>query len=134
MSRMPKVHNEVHLKTKVKKLLDDHGWFWWMPPANGFGKSGVSDIHCVKPGLFMVIETKDTGNTPTALQKGFLETITAAEHFALVVHPETLGTFNTFLNALDTSIQLQSQNLNVPAEIGGPMLEAIRILTEPYKT
>jgi hypothetical protein len=57
---------EAHVKDDMKALLDRFGWFWFMPPANAYGKSGISDIIALKRGTFMAIETKFGSNKPTA--------------------------------------------------------------------
>ena len=64
----PRIEKDV--KTRIKKLLDDHDWFWFMPPANGFGRTGISDIIAVKRGVFLAIEAKFGKNPPTAMQIG----------------------------------------------------------------
>ena len=47
MSPCPKKkHLEGDIKADVKKVLDEFGWFWWMPPANSFGKSGAPFPTC----------------------------------------------------------------------------------------
>ena len=51
-------HSESDVKKYVKKILDDHGWKWWMPPANGFGQAGISDFNALRSGVFLAVETK----------------------------------------------------------------------------
>ena len=126
--RKPQTKNESYVKAAVKKLLDKHGWFWWMPPANGFGQSGISDIHAVKAGMFMAVETKFGKRDPTAMQQGFLDSVRSANHFGFVVRDTTIEAFGEFLTYLDKSIEVAAQGLVPDADIGGPLLDAINTL------
>ena len=82
--------NEKDVKAKVKKLLDQYKWFWFMPPANAYGRSGIADILALKAGVFLAIETKFGSNKPTALQIGFLNSITAESGYGFVVNDQNL--------------------------------------------
>jgi hypothetical protein len=128
--RKPQTQNEGHVKRAVKKLLTKHDYFWWMPPANGFGQSGISDIHAVKRGMFMAIETKFGRRDPTPMQLAFLNSMRAADHFAFVVRDTTLDAFEAFLVYLDKSIEIAGRNEVPPAEVGGPMLDAIKRMAD----
>ena len=81
------IHNEAGVKTATKKLLKDHGWFVWMPPANGYGRVGISDIHALKGGQFLAIETKAPGRRGNLSpnQKHRIEEINAANGVTIVV-------------------------------------------------
>ena len=83
---MADIHNEAGVKREVRKLLAKYGWYCWMPPANGYGKAGISDFHALKDGKFMAIETKYGNNTPTVLQDKFLDNIELAGGWAIVVN------------------------------------------------
>ena len=133
MSPMPKkAHLEADTKAEVKKLLDAHDWFWWMPPANGFGQSGVSDFHAVKDGMFMAIETKrgTAKPRPTPLQVAFLNSIRSADHFAFVVNDARVPHLKAFLEALDRSVAAAAKKQMPTPEDGSILLNAIRELTE----
>jgi predicted type IV restriction endonuclease len=103
--------NEGDVKKAVKHLLTSHGWFWWMPAANGFGMTGVADFCAVRDGLFMAIETKFGDNKPTAMQRKFLCDIMSHGGTALVVNEKTLGAFQTYLG------QRECDMLQPPAEL-----------------
>jgi Holliday junction resolvase hjc len=124
--KKPQTKNESHVKAATKKLLDKHGWFWWMPPASQYGRSGLSDIMAVKTGMFMAIETKFGSNNPTPLQLGYLESIRAHDHFAFVVRETSLDALGRFLDYLDQSIAIAARGSVPSPEVGGPMLEALR--------
>lgn len=96
-----KIASEKDVKREVKKLLDAHLWFWWMPPANGYGKAGISDFNAVKQGVFMVVETKFGSNKPTALQIGFCNSVAAEKGIALVVNEKNLNQLASWLELFD---------------------------------
>ena len=97
---MSDIHNEAGVKREVRKLLAKHGWFVWMPPANGYGKAGISDFHALKDGKFLAIETKYGDNTPTPMQAKFMASIAAAGGYAVVVNEMTLDTFEFLLGQI----------------------------------
>ena len=76
---------EKAVKAKVKAVLDSEGVYYFMPPANGFGRSGVPDIVACVNGLFVGIECKANGNKPTALQIREIEAIRRSNGVAVVV-------------------------------------------------
>lgn len=88
---MAQIRNEAGVKRAVKALLSEHGWFAWMPPANGYGRSGIADFHALKDGKFLAIETKFGSNKPTALQWQFLHSVEAAGGEGIVIGEANLG-------------------------------------------
>lgn len=121
--------NEKAVKQKVKKLLDKHGWFWWMPPANGYGKGGISDFHAIKNGVFLVIETKSGTNKPSALQKQFCESIMASKGFAFVVNEINLDWLDRWLECFENATIAASHSKEVATEDGADLINAIAALT-----
>ena len=94
------IHNEEGVKRAVKKLLVQYGWFFWMPPANAFGRSGISDFHALRKGKFLAIETKYGYNKPTALQQQFLRDVTIHDGHVLVVNENNLDALEDFLRSM----------------------------------
>ena len=121
--------NEKDVKKKTKAVLDKFGWYWWMVPANGFGKSGVSDIHALKRGTFIAIENKFGSNKPTAMQIGFLNSIRASQGFAFVVSDRNIDWLAAFLESFEVAAEAASKNQPVPAEHGARMLNALAELS-----
>ena len=76
---------EKAVKAKVKAVLESEGVYYFMPPANGFGRSGIPDIVACVNGLFLAIECKAGGNKPTALQIREIEAIRRNDGVAVVV-------------------------------------------------
>ena len=77
---------EKAVKAKVKNVLESEGVYYFMPPANGFGRSGVPDIVACVNGLFLAIECKARTNKPTALQVREIESIRRNNGVAVVVN------------------------------------------------
>jgi hypothetical protein len=86
--------NESNVKEAVKKALTAVGAFYWMPAANGYGKSGVSDIIALRDGRMAAIEAKYNSHKATPLQIKFLDNVRAQGMHGVVVsdtnYPETM--------------------------------------------
>jgi len=127
---------EKDVKVKGKALLTKYGWFWWMPAATQFGTSGISDLHAIHYNAFMAVEFKLRPNKPTELQRGFLQTIHAAGHFAFVVNDETLVIFEAFLKAFQnaaTAVQKAGGDEKaIDPTDGAMMLNAVNDLSRDY--
>lgn len=76
---------EKKVKDKVVAILKDEGVYFFKPPANGYGRSGIPDIVVCANGLFVGIECKANGNKPTDLQVREIETIRRNNGVAVVV-------------------------------------------------
>ncbi len=127
MSTRP-MRNEKDVKARVKKLFDVHDWFWWMPPANGYGQVGISDFHALKDGVFIAVETKFGSNKPTPMQKGFLESINAGSAFGFVVNDSNIDQFEIFLTQFGESAALVATEGKMSNMAGATMVDAIRAL------
>jgi hypothetical protein len=122
-------HSEKDVKKQVKKLLEKHSWFWWMPPANMYGKTGIPDFNAFRGGVFMVIETKFGKNEPTAMQLGFLHSIAAESGFAFVVNENRINWLRLWLEAFDRSIAASAKDEEPDPADGAQMLDAMKVLT-----
>lgn len=122
------ITDEKGVKRKVKQLLDKHGWFWWMPSANGYGTSGVSDFCALKAGVFLAVETKFGTNKPTEMQKAFLRSIQAESGFGFVVTDKSLPEFEFWLAAFERSSQAYAGGAREEAADGAGMLDAMRVM------
>lgn len=131
---MTEPKKERDIKRKVKLILEKHGWFFWMTPANGYGVSGISDICAVRSGVFMVIETKFGKNKVTAMQRAFLNSIHAEQCFAFVVNDDNMVWFESFMNAFDDSASAVTRKEMPSSETGAMMLNAIRELITGFIT
>lgn len=129
---MSKVKDEKGVKTMIKRLLDYHGYFHWMPSANGYGMQGVSDHHAIKDGVFVVIEAKFGRNKPKPLQKSFAAHIITNSGFAFCVNEANIDHLAWWLESFATATMAQVEGREVPQEHGARMLNAITVLTEPF--
>jgi hypothetical protein len=95
------MQNEKAVKAQVKRILQNHaGVTWWfMPPANGYGRSGVPDfVGCVQGQMFAV-ETKSGAGTLTANQMREIDAIMRAGARVWIVREVNLATFEVEFNA-----------------------------------
>lgn len=78
---------EGRVKAGIKKLLSQHGIFYYMPVNNGMGRVGAADFLCVYKGAFLAIEAKAPGkkSSLTPNQKNFLDEVMAHGGMAVVV-------------------------------------------------
>ena len=85
--------NEKDVKKAVKKILSEYtgaGMWYFMPPANGYGRSGIPDfIGCYKGNMFG-IETKFGYNDPTANQVREIQNIIQAKAQCWIVREYTI--------------------------------------------
>ena len=130
------ITSEKHVKAQVKKLLDKHGWFWWMPPANGFGKGGISDFNAIKNGVVLAIETKFGTNKPTPLQIGFCRSIQSEKGFAFCVNERNLTWLDAWLQSFSNATAGVAayagpdKEQGVDPADGATLLNALAVLTE----
>jgi Holliday junction resolvase len=120
--------DEKDVKREIKRLLDKFGWFWWMPPANGFGKAGISDINTIKDGVFMAIEAKFGSNKPTVMQRAFLESVRTAGGYGFVVNEKNIDALEIFLTDFQEQTELVRTNQQMSNEAGARMVDALRVL------
>lgn len=82
---------EGRVKARIKKILEELGCYYFMPPANGYGHSGRFDICCSYYGHFIGIEVKaDAKKKPTALQTRNASQCAASGGSVLLLHNENL--------------------------------------------
>lgn len=131
---------ESDVKKVVRQHFDKHGWYWWMPPANGYGKAGIADFNALKNGVFIAVETKFGTNVPTPRQKAFLQSVWAEKGFGFVVDESNLEWLDAWLGAFDkaTGAVLDAGSATKPEDAvdqndGAVMLNAIAALTEKLK-
>lgn len=120
---------EADVKAEIKKLLNKHKWYWWMTPANGYGQSGISDFCAIRDGVFLAIEAKFGTNKPTAMQVGYLHSVTAHGGMSFVVNDKRVETFAKWLETFDRAAEAAGQKKAVAPEDGAYMLDAIREMT-----
>ena len=81
------VKQEIHDELKYQQMAHSDTYYF-MPPANGYGRSGIPDFVACVAGTFVAIEAKGKGGKTTALQDRELQRINDAGGIALVVTHE----------------------------------------------
>jgi hypothetical protein len=77
---------EGKVKAEIKKVLHQHGAWYYMPIQNGMGVTGIPDFIVCLHGRFLGIECKAPGkeHTVTANQQKQLSGIAAAQGYSCV--------------------------------------------------
>ena len=81
---------EAKVKAKVVKLLRQYNVYYFFPPANGYGRSGIPDIIACVNGKFVAIECKAGANKPTELQNLEISGIRRAKGVAAVINESNI--------------------------------------------
>lgn len=127
--------SEKHVKDLIKRLFNFHGWFTWMPAANGFGQQGVHDHLALKAGIFMTVEAKFGGNKPSATQKAFAAQVTANDCQSFCVDEKNINYLAEFLESFEQSVLFVRNGGDpeaIPPEHGARMLNAVNALTDMW--
>ena len=88
---------EGKVKAAVRKILDKHGIYNFMPPGMGLGRSGIPDIIGCKNGKFIAIECKAGKGKVTELQERELVAICNAGGFTFVAREDCLDELEELL-------------------------------------
>jgi len=81
---------EAKVKKQIKQILEELNVWFFMPPANGYGRAGIPDfIGCLR-GQFIAIEAKAGKGKTTALQDREIQRIKDAGGFVLIVNETNL--------------------------------------------
>ena len=135
-----RIHNEKGVKELIKRLLNFHGWFTWMPGANGFGTQGISDHLAIKDGTFLTVEAKFGTNKPKPTQKAFAGQIIANSGFAFCVNEKNIDHLAMWLESFAIAQEYAKRAMEkgenpdaaVPQEHGARMMNAIAVLTDLF--
>lgn len=122
--------SEKDVKQAVKAILTADDWFWWMPAANGMGTTGISDFCVVKNGVFLAIETKFKDNTPSPMQRAFLNSVRSQHCFAFLVTEKNVEHLQAWIAAFNRSAIAASKNEKPTSEDGSIMLNAIAAMSD----
>ena len=91
---------EGKVKAQVKKILDEHGVYYFCPATGGYGRSGIPDFICCFKGKFMAIECKAGVGKLTALQHRELQRIQDAGGECFVVREDSVGNLSSYLDLI----------------------------------
>lgn len=96
---------EAKVKKQIKQILEELKCYYFMPPANGYGRAGIPDFVGCLNGRFIAIEAKAGKGRTTALQDREMEKIEASGGFVMVVNENNLDSLKRVLEEW-TFIQL----------------------------
>ncbi len=91
---------EAKVKAKVKKTLDAHGAYYFMPIGGPYAARGVPDIIGCHKGVFFGIECKAGKGKPTMLQEREIRRINEAGGRAFIVNEDNLDDLAKLLESL----------------------------------
>ena len=91
---------EAKVKREVAQILKEYDAYYFFPPANGFGRSGIPDIIACYRGQFIAIECKAGKNTTTALQRRELLAIQDAGGYQLVINESNIDQVTAVLEQI----------------------------------
>lgn len=91
---------EKKVKAQLKKILDGMEIYYFFPPANGYGRSGIPDVVCCHKGRFIAFECKAGKGKTTALQQRELQRIEANGGTAMVVDEGNVYAIGGYLELL----------------------------------
>lgn len=100
-----KISKEGDVKRAVKAIFDEvdkryEGKLWWfMPPANGYGKSGIPDFVGIFNGYGFAVETKFGKNQLTVMQVREISNIRRANGETWTVYETDLPVFKSSFEA-----------------------------------
>jgi len=92
---------EVKVKHAVRTILDEHGVYYFCPPANGYGRQGIPDIICWLDGHFIAIECKAGKGVTTVLQEREIAKIRKAHGTAWVINETNVGQLKEWLMKIE---------------------------------
>ena len=91
---------EGKVKANVRRILDAHGVYYFMPATGGYGRSGILDIIGCYNEHFFGIECKAGKGTTTMLQERELQKIRDAGGRAIVVNENNIEDVQRMLQEL----------------------------------
>jgi hypothetical protein len=109
---------EVKVKARVRAILDVLGIYYFMPPANGYGRQGIPDIICCMAGRFVAIECKAGKGQLTELQKRELDKIMNADGLTYVAREDNLVELKAMLQEEIAPTRKHLTIKRIPAPLG----------------
>ena len=92
--------NESDVKDDIKKILDKHGVWYFMPSMNGYGRAGIPDFICCVKGNFMAIEAKFGRGKASAHQARELADIQMNEGISMVINEVRITDLEAYILAI----------------------------------
>ena len=121
---------EVKVKARVRAILDALGIYYFMPPANGYGRQGIPDIIGCMDGRFVAIECKAGKGQLTELQKRELDKIMNADGLTFVAREDNLEEIKAKLQEEIAPTRKRLVITKLPAPPGTVYKSASEIIAE----
>ena len=91
---------ESDVKDDIKKILDKHGVWYFMPSMNGYGRAGIPDFICCVKGNFMAIEAKFGRGKASAHQARELADIQMNEGISMIIDEHHIDDVNAYVSSI----------------------------------
>lgn len=91
---------EKNFENKIKKFLEDEGWWYVKYFANRMTKSGIPDILACVNGTFVAIEVKAPNGHPSELQKYHIRKLRESGATAIVLYPDQFENFKKMIRTM----------------------------------
>lgn len=92
---------EQKVKKACVEIIKKHGAYYFFPPANGYGISGLFDIIIIPNGWFLGVECKaDRRKRPSPLQSRNAAKTIASGGCALLIHNENLDILDKTIESM----------------------------------
>ena len=91
---------ESDVKDDIKKILTQHGVWYFMPSMNGYGRSGIPDFVCCIQGRFLAIEAKFGRGTTNLNQDRELLAINTSGGVSMVINEVSISELEAYLVAI----------------------------------
>lgn len=101
------VKSETYLQRSIQKLIETRGGYVIKQHGSMISEPGVPDLLCCFKGIFVALECKETGNTPTKQQGIHCRLIKKAGGITAIVY--TKENVISILNQID---DMYKQNFN----------------------
>jgi len=88
---------EGRIKKEVRRILENHQVYYFMPTGIGYCRSGIPDIVACVNGQFMGIEVKAGDRKPTNLQQRELNKIVDAGGVSLCINANNINSLASYL-------------------------------------
>lgn len=88
---------EGKVKKEVKRILESHEIYYYMPVPSGYGRRGPGDFLCCVNSKFLSIEAKGPDGKETELQEEDSKAVRKSKGLKLIIKMENLYYLESFI-------------------------------------
>lgn len=92
------IAGEKNFENRVKKFLEDEGYWFVKFFANAYTKKGVPDILACCNGYFLAVEVKAQNGRPSDLQKWNIQKIQQSGGYGVILYPDQFDDFKELVH------------------------------------